>query len=76
LILSDNNYIPAKNMIIALSIGLKLNKNEIDSLLKKAGYSLDKSKRFDVIVSYFITRAIFNIHEINITLFYFELKTL
>jgi O-acetyl-ADP-ribose deacetylase (regulator of RNase III) len=75
-ILSDKENIPTKYKIISLSIGLQLSRNEIDILLKKVGYSLDKKDRFDVIISYFIDIGIYDINEINITLLYFEHKTL
>jgi O-acetyl-ADP-ribose deacetylase (regulator of RNase III) len=75
-ILSNKDYIPIKNIIISLGIGLQLSLREMDSLLKKVNYSLDKSDRFDVIISYFITKGIYDINEINITLFYFEHRTI
>lgn len=62
------NYVPRKNMVIRLCLSLKLNLNETNTLLKKAGYSLNDSDS-DLVISYFIENEIYDIYFINDYLF-------
>lgn len=64
-----NGYIPGKRTILALAIALELTLEETDSLLKKAGYALSDSQKFDVIVAFFIVNRKYDIFEINQVLF-------
>jgi len=65
-------YIPKKNTVIALVIGLKLNMDEARDLMGRAGYAFSECNRLDIIVEYFINRKNYNIHVINETLFAYE----
>ena len=56
----------------ALAAALKLNLNETNDLLNRAGYSLSRSQKFDVIIEYFITNKNYNIYEINEVLFQYD----
>lgn len=56
------NYIPRKNIIVRLCLSLKLNKEETNNLLKKAGFCLNESD-VDLVISYFLEN---NIHDIDI----------
>ena len=66
------DYTPLKKTVIAFAIALELNLDETIDLLAKAGYTLSRSYKFDVIIGYFIEEEVFNVHEINEVLFSFD----
>ena len=66
------DYTPLKKTVIAFAIALELNLDETIDLLGKAGYTLSRSHKFDVIIGYFIEEEVFNVHEINEVLFSFD----
>ena len=49
---------------------------ETKSLLRKAGFALSHSSKFDIILEYFIKRRSFNIFEINEVLFQYDMPLL
>lgn len=69
---SNKSYVPSKRTVIALAVALKLNLDETDAFLKRAGYALSKAVKFDVIVEYFIANGIYDIFRINEVLFAYD----
>lgn len=68
-IISARGYSPSKDTAISLAIALKLNLDETNHLIAKAGYTLSNSKKKDLIIAYFISKEIYDIDTINDTLY-------
>ena len=73
---SDENYHPSKETVILLGFALKLNEDEILSLLESASYSLPKNNVFDLIIRFCFINEIYDINDVNELLFEHNVKVL
>lgn len=69
---SDPHYKPSKPTALAFAIALELPLWEAQDMLRKAGFALSHSNKFDVILEYFIQHQDYDIFRINETLFAFD----
>ena len=68
-ILSNKDYRPTKDTAVQLAIGLQLDVAQTQKLLEKAGYTLTRSSKTDLVVQYCIERKIYSIPFINAALY-------
>ena len=73
---SNPAYRPSKPTVFAFAVALELSLPETRELLKKAGFALSHSSRFDIVLEYFIMHQLFDIYEINEVLFQFDMPLL
>ena len=69
---NDPDYHPLKTTALAFAIALELDLPATQDLIGRAGFTLTRSSKLDIIVEYFIRSKRYNIHEINMTLFDFD----
>ena len=69
---SNTDYAPSKPTVLAFAIALELNLCQTEDLLERAGLALSPSRKFDVIVEYFIQSRKYDIFEINEVLFSYD----
>ena len=68
----NSDYHPSKNTCMALAIALELNLDQMKDLLAKAGYTLSKSQKADLIIEFHVMNEQFDILQINEALFTFK----
>jgi len=69
---SNADYAPSKPTVLAFAIALELTLEQTEDLLERAGFALSHSRKFDVIVEYFIQNRKYDIFEINEMLFSYD----
>ena len=70
------DYKPGKNTVLSLCIALRLNLEQTQDLLRRAGLALSPGSKADLIVEYFIQNRNYNVYEINEALFAFDQELL
>lgn len=67
------DYKPSKMTAVSFAIGLKLDEEETNHLLRTAGFSLSNNNLFDVIIQYFVTTGKYeNIFDVNAVLYKYD----
>ena len=69
---SNEDYTPSKPTVIAFAVALELTVDQTKDLLERAGFALSRSRKFDVIVEYFIQSRKFDVFQINEVLFTYD----
>ena len=69
---NNPNYKPTKPTAVALALALELDLEATKDLIGRAGYALNNSSKFDLIIQYFIQQKNYNLVEINLVLYEFD----
>ena len=69
---SNEHYTPSKPTVLAFAVALELTLDQTVDLLERAGFALSHSRKFDVIMEYFIQSRRYDIFEINQVLFSYD----
>ncbi|WP_418722687.1 macro domain-containing protein [Enorma sp.] len=69
---SNPAYRPTKPTAVALAMALELDMPATQDLLSRAGLTLSRTSKFDVIVRFFLERGIYDIYQLNEALFAYD----
>lgn len=69
---NNPNYQPTKPTAIAFALALELDLEGTYDLIGRAGFTLSKSSKFDLIIQYFIEHKEYNVVAINVALYEFD----
>ena len=75
-LVNDSSYIPSKNVVFSFGIAMKLNEDELSSLLNSCGYALNKTNLLDLIVCFYIDSNLYDVYKINNALFNYNILPL
>ena len=73
---SNPEYRPGKPTVYAFAAALELNLRETKDLLRRAGFAMTHSSRFDIIMEYCIRNRQYDILAINEVLFHYDMPLL
>lgn len=74
---SNKDYKPSKQTAIAFCIALKLNIDDTEDLLQRAGFALSYSDKTDLVVRFFIERKKdYTLYDVDEALISYDLKTI
>lgn len=59
------DFVPIKTLVILLGIGLELNRDEMDTLLRSARYRLSRSHKDELVVAFCLENGIYNVKLID-----------
>ncbi len=59
------DFVPIKNLVILLGLGLELNRHEIDTLLKSARYRLSRSHKDELVIAFCVENGIYDVKLID-----------
>ena len=65
-------YKPSKATALAFALALELDLPETEDFIRRAGYTLTHSSKFDIIVEYFIKERNYNLIELDQVLYHFD----
>ena len=75
-IINNRIYTPSKDTCIALALALQLNQDDFSDLLNRAGYTLSRSNRRDLIIEFVLHKGIYDLNKVNEILYHMGEKTL
>ena len=68
-IVSNHEYKPSKDTVIALALALELSQDEANDLLSRAGYTFSHSNKRDIIIEFFFREKVYNLMDVNDVLY-------
>lgn len=71
---TDVEYQPSRETATAICIALRLNEEQAQELLQRAGYTLSATRKQDVVMRYFFQNQIYDVDVINDMLYRFGFK--